>query len=155
VICDPWHIKLNPLTPHAARWSLPIVMAEYWIEDSVTLRTFERPSSERVRDLAKRMTWEPMQQAKFPEMFGAEVICHLRSGDAHTVRIDDVYGNASRPAKAEEIRAKFRSNAAYVFDAGAIDSLQAALQNLKDAPQLNALTAALRSQRLNGGHTAH
>jgi 2-methylcitrate dehydratase PrpD len=147
IVCDPWHIKLNPLTPHAARWSLPIVMAEYWIEGSVTLRTFERLPSERVRDLARRMTWEPMQEAQFPEKFGAEVVCHLQGGAAQSVRIDDVYGNASRPAKQSEIRAKFRSNAEYVFEDDAVDRLETILSRLDDSPHLGELTAALRSRR--------
>ena len=155
IICDPWHIKLNPLTPHAARWSLPIVMAEYWLEGSVTLQTFERLSSERVRGLAKRMVWEPMQDAQFPEKFGAEVICHLRSGATQSIRIDDVYGNASRPANEAEIRAKFRSNAACVFESSASDRLEEILDNLDEASHLGTLTSALRSRRLDGNLTAH
>lgn len=155
VICDPWEIKLNPLTPHAARWSLPVAMAEYWIEGAVTLQTFERPSSERVLELARRMVWEPMQQAQFPEKFGADVACYLRNGSVQSVTIDDVYGNASRPAKRAEVRAKFRSNAACAFEGAAVDALEAALNNLDGAPNLAPLTAALRSQRMPGRHAEH
>lgn len=155
IICDPWDIKLNPLTPHAARWSLPIVMAEYWVEGGVSLRTFERLSSPHVRDLAKRMVWEPLEGAQFPEKFGAEVVCHLQGGGSETIRIDDVYGNASRPAAAGEIRAKFTSNAACVFDDAAVGRLQAILNDLDAAPHLGALTACLRSQRREGRPAAH
>lgn len=155
IVCDPWDIKLNPLTPHAARWSLPIVMAEYWIEGSVTLGTFERPSSVRVHDLAKRMSWESLQVAQFPEKFGAEVVCYLKGGETQTVRIDDVYANASRPAKPEQIRAKFRSNAACAFEDDAVDRLETMLNHLEGAPHLGALTAVLRSQRRDRLPAAH
>lgn len=150
IVCEPWDVKLDPGTPHAARWSLPIVMAEYWVEGRVTLHTFERPSSAGVRELAARMSWEPLQAAQFPEKFGAEVACHLRDGKTETVRVDDVYANASRPAKRGEVLAKFRANAAAVFDAAALKTLEAALNNLDDTPNLNALTAAFRADRLCG-----
>jgi 2-methylcitrate dehydratase PrpD len=155
IVCEPWDTKLNPGTPHAARWSLPVVMAEYWVEGRVTLQTFERPASASVRDLAARMAWEPLQAAQFPEKFGAAVTCHLRGGKIETVRVDDVYANASRPAKPGEVLAKFRSNAASAFEDNAREGLAAALANLGDAPDLNALTGALRSARRNGPSATH
>ena len=102
VICEPWQAKQAPSTPHAARWSLPIVVAARLVEGNVDLDTFERPASPAVLDLAQRIAWEPLANARFPERFEAEIVC-----GPHVVRVDDVYGNASRPASAQAVRGKF------------------------------------------------
>jgi 2-methylcitrate dehydratase PrpD len=148
IICEPWDLKLNPPTPHAARWSLPIVMAEQWLEGTVTLRTFERTSSKKVRDLASRMVWEPLPNAEFPEKFGAKVSCHLRDGGVRSIRFDDVYGNVSRPAKPDEVWKKFRSNAELVFSSEDVEQLETVLLQSGELQHLGTLTAVLRSERL-------
>jgi 2-methylcitrate dehydratase PrpD len=105
VICEPWEAKQAPGTPHAARWSLPIVVATRIVEGKVDLGTFERPASPAVLAAANRISWEPLEDARFPERFEAEIECGGR-----TVRIDDVYGNTSRPASPDAVRAKFLAN---------------------------------------------
>ncbi len=55
VICDPWERKQAPETAHAARWSLPIVVAARLVEGKVDLATFESPASDAVRELARRI----------------------------------------------------------------------------------------------------
>ena len=69
VICDPWETKQAPDTGHAARWSLPIVVATRLIEGKVDLATFESPASSAVRALAGHTRWEPLPDARFPERF--------------------------------------------------------------------------------------
>ena len=105
VICEPWEAKQAPATPHAARWSLPLVVAARIVEGAIDLGSFERPASAAVLALAKRISWEPLAGARFPERFEAQVECQ-----GQTVRIDDVYGNTTRPATADAVRAKFFAN---------------------------------------------
>ena len=105
VICEPWDAKQAPGTPHAARWSLPIVVAARIVQGKVDLATFERPASPAVLALAKRISWEPLAGARFPERFEAEIECQ-----GQAVRIDDVYGNTTRPATPDAVRAKFIAN---------------------------------------------
>jgi 2-methylcitrate dehydratase PrpD len=107
VICEPWEAKRKPATPHAARWSLPIVVAARLVEGKVDLGTFERPASRAVLELAQRITWEPLNNARFPERFEAELVC-----GSQLVRVDDVYGNTGRPASAQAVREKFVANGA-------------------------------------------
>jgi 2-methylcitrate dehydratase PrpD len=107
VICEPWEAKQEPATPHAARWSLPIVVAARLVEGKVDLGTFERPASRAVLELAQRIAWEPLKNARFPERFEAELVC-----GSQRVRVDDVYGNTSRPASAQAVREKFVANGA-------------------------------------------
>jgi len=144
IICEPWERKQSPETGHAGRWSLPIVVAARLVDGKVDLSTFEQPASAAVRDLARRMLWEPLPDAKFPERFEAEIICELTSGASQTVRIDDVDGNHTRPPSPERVLAKFRANAARTLAPAAIEAVAEAAQGLASAADLAPLTRALR-----------
>lgn len=116
VICEPWEQVLDPATGHAARWSLPITVAMRLIEGRVDLSSFEQPASPAVRALARKVRWQPLADARFPERFEAVVRCRLADGSESSVRVDDVDGNPSRPASPERVLAKFRDNAGRVLD---------------------------------------
>lgn len=147
VICEPWQRKQAPETGHAARWSLPVVVAARLMEGRIDLETFERMASPAVRELAGRISWEPLREARFPERFEAEIECTTRSGAVHAVRIDDVCGNRTRPADRGAIAAKFHANAARSLAPGASEPLARAVEELAAAPDLGALRRALRQIR--------
>jgi 2-methylcitrate dehydratase PrpD len=144
IICEPWDSKTNPDTGHAARWSLPIAIAARLVDGEINLSTFETAASAAVRDLAQRITWEPLPAAKFPERFEAEIVCETTTGSAQTIRIDDVYGNHTRPPKRDEVIAKFRANVTRSLPLEAGEACQAAIEGLMSASNLGALTSALR-----------
>ena len=108
VICEPWERKQAPDNGHAARWSLPIAVAAQLVEGKIDLATFEAPAGAAVRQLAQRVAWEPLPGARFPERFEAEVVCKTKA-ETQTVRIDDVFGNHTRPPGADAVLAKFRA----------------------------------------------
>lgn len=138
VICEPWQTKQTPATGHAARWSLPIAVAARLEEGKVDLATFEAPASAAVRKLAQRISWEPLPGARFPERFEAELSYETKGGKSETVRIDDVFGNHTRPPGEEAVLAKFRSNAARSLKSDAVMTLERGEFDLK------MLSAALR-----------
>ena len=140
VICEPWETKQSPATGHAARWSLPITVAARLVEGKVDLATFEKPATDAVRTLARRISWEPLPGARFPERFEAELICETRRGKTETIRLDDVFGNHTRPPGEEVVLAKFRANAARLLTADEVESLVRAAELL----DLAALSRALR-----------
>ena len=144
VICEPWETKQSPANGHAARWSLPIAVAARLEEGKVDLATFETPASDAVRSLARRISWEPLAGARFPERFEAELFYETKAGKSETVRIDDVFGNHTRPPGAEAVLAKFRANAARSLNPGSIEALERAAGQLAVTPDLRALSAALR-----------
>ena len=59
------------------------------------------------------------------------------------MRIDDVFGNHTRPPGADAVLAKFRANAARSLNAGSVGALEHAAQDLGAARDLKALSAAL------------
>jgi 2-methylcitrate dehydratase PrpD len=146
VICEPWERKQAPDKGHAARWSLPIAVAAQLVEGKVDLATFETTATDAVRALARRISWEPLAGARFPERFEAEVVCKT-SGGTEKIRIDDVFGNHTRPPGAEAVRAKFRANAARSLKEDSVRALEGATQELGGARDLKALSTALRQIR--------
>jgi 2-methylcitrate dehydratase PrpD len=143
VICEPWAARQAPPTPHAARWSLPVVVAARLAEGRVDLDTFERPLSPATLALAARIRWEPLPADHFPERFEAELVLRTRAGAEHRVFVDDAYGNRSRPAGEADIRAKARSNAGRVL--ADVSRLEREVDTLEGAADLSGLTAALRN----------
>jgi len=144
VVCEPWETKQQPATGHAARWSLPIVVAARLVDGRIDMRTFEQPASDAARALAQRTRWEPLGEVHFPERFEAELVCVTSDEATHRVRIDDVYGSANRPASADNVRAKFRANAALVMTSADAANLESAVDEIDRAKDLTELTRALR-----------
>jgi 2-methylcitrate dehydratase PrpD len=155
VICEPWADKLAAPTGHSGRWSLPIVVASRLVEGRVDLATFEQPASPAVRALAQRVSWKPLENADFPRRFEAVLTCATVSGARHEIRIDDAYGNCSRPPAAEEVLAKFRANAAMSLGSDAVPALEDALLSITHDADLARVTAALRGGRRNRGDLGH
>ena len=52
----------------------------------------------------------------FPDRFEAELSARRSDGSTLDIRLDDVYGNASRPAAADDVLQKFRANAGRALD---------------------------------------
>lgn len=144
LICEPWASKVDCPTPHAARWSLPIVLATMLHEGEVSLQTFETQPSPAVRALAAKIHWRPLHNTIFPKRFEAEVDATLTNGRIEKIRIDDVYGGASRPAPEADVRAKFRSNAARAVGAARARTIEAAIDALPNAGNLAQFSAALK-----------
>jgi 2-methylcitrate dehydratase PrpD len=146
VICEPWETKQSPANGHAARWSLPIAVAAQLVEGKVDLSTFENPASTEVRKVAQRVQWEPLAGARFPERFEAEVVCKTKA-ETQTIRIDDVFGNHTRPPGADAVLTKFRANGARSLKADSVRALERATHELGAARDLKPLSTSLRQTK--------
>jgi hypothetical protein len=119
-------------------------VAAQLVEGKVDLATFETTASDAVRSLARRISWEPLAGARFPERFEAELVCETKRGTKETMRIDDVFGNHTRPPGADAVLTKFRANAARSLKVDAVGALERATQELGAARDLKELSTALR-----------
>jgi len=144
VICEPWEEKLTAASGHAMRWSLPLVFASQMIHGKVGLETFNQPPERDVFDFARRISWRPMRDARFPERFEAEALCKLRSGEDHRVRIDDAFGNASRPPAYGEVLKKFRTNVSCIVQADRADALASEIMAIDRSNSLKPIGQLLR-----------
>ena len=129
IVCLPWEAR-QAASGHQMRWSLPAVVAAALHDGSITLDTFEGDLSNGVRELARRIVWEPLEPNDFPRRFEAELSARRRDGGVMDVRLDDVYGNASRPAATDDVLQKFRANAARALAEPAVRELEDALMTI-------------------------
>lgn len=125
IVCEPWLEKLDPPDGHAARWSLPIVVAAQLVDGKVDLDTFSIKASPEMRSLAAKSRWEPLEPNRFPEAFEAEIECRMQDSRVLSRHIGDVFGNASRPANRSDVLAKFRTNAARGLPTESVTALEA------------------------------
>jgi 2-methylcitrate dehydratase PrpD len=132
IICEPWARKLAPASGHEARWSLPIVVAARLTDGGIGHATFTHPPARAVRELAARVSWSPFEAPQFPQRFEAELTVVFSDGREQRCRIEDVFGGATRPASAAQVKAKFRANAALCLDAAAVAGLEDAVDTLAD-----------------------
>lgn len=146
VICEPWQSKQRPASSHAARWSLPVAVAAQVVEGRVDLDTFSKPISTEVLEFAGRIRWEPLEPDNFPKAFEADLTVVLSDGTSHRTRIDDVFGNVGRPATEEDVRLKFRANAARALPELQLRALEASIDRLATSPGLARFTAACRGK---------
>jgi 2-methylcitrate dehydratase PrpD len=129
IVCLPWEAK-QAASGHQMRWSLPAVVAAALHDGAVTLDTFEGDLPAGARALARRVVWQPLEPNRFPARFEAELSARLNNGSTLEIRLDDVYGNASRPAAVDDVLHKFRSNAARALDGPSVRALEDALTRI-------------------------
>ena len=143
IVCEPWTLKQNPQTGHAVRWSLPVIVALQMIEGRVDLDSFVSVPRQEVLDLAKRITWSPLQPHFFPARFEASMSVTLQDGRVIEAYRPDVLGNASRPASEAMIVEKFRSNALRALPSGSVDAVLNFWLSVETADDFSALSHAL------------
>ena len=112
IICEPWLLKQNPTTrtPRVGAcrsWSPP----GWWRAGWTSPRSSARLPLKFVR--SRRGSGGSLwRMPRFPRVFAAVITCETKDGERQTVRIDDAYGNVGRPPAEQEVRQKFRTNAA-------------------------------------------
>lgn len=144
VICEPWESKLRPPTGHAMRWSLPLCFSQALLSGRVDLETFEGDPSPRALALAVRTNWSPLAETAFPRRFDAVVRCELAGGELHEIRVDDAYGNASRPPDQTDVWRKFNANIARPRGRSDLAWLQYLIERVEDLANMEPLSLALR-----------
>jgi 2-methylcitrate dehydratase PrpD len=148
LVCEPWAAKLAPDSGHVAKFSLPYCVAAMLVDGDVDVGTFDRERADsRLRPMMERMSFRPMADSGFPQRYPARVCIRTRDGRMHEAEVQDVLGSPRRAFSAEQVRAKFRRNAARTLRDEAVEAVEDAVRCLQDASDLAPLTRALRAVR--------
>lgn len=147
LICEPWAEKLRPTSAYQAKFSLPYALGALLLDGDITIATFEGPTRPDVCERAALVTWSAMTDGVFPNRYGARLTVTTRSNDKLSAEVADVRGTPGRPFAQGELPAKFYDCARRVLQGDAPERLAAAVDRLDRAPDLTALTAALRCVR--------
>lgn len=105
----------------------------------------ERRRDPSVRALASRITvsTDPELTKAYPERWGTKVAIHTKDGREHRLTLDDPQGTDARPAKEEDLIAKFRQMAGTVLPPERVDHLVETVNQLERLPTMQPLTRLL------------
>ena len=146
IVCEPRAAKLVPQTDYDAKFSLPYTVACMLVRGHVDLDDFtpEAIRDPAVLDLAQRVECLPDPRADYPRTFPGRLRVTLRDGRVleHDEPVNR--GSNERPLSDDEVRVKFRRNAARALPEAQIDALSAAVQRIDTATSVGELAAALR-----------
>jgi 2-methylcitrate dehydratase PrpD len=131
LVLEPAESKAAPRTDYEGKFSLQYSTAAMLVNGSVGLATYtpEALADERVLGLARKVRYETKEYASYPAAFPGGVRIALRDG--RTLEADFPYqlGAPENPMSAEQVRAKFRENAA--LTGGSFDDLEEMVLDLE------------------------
>ncbi|MHA1529452.1 MAG: hypothetical protein ACTSVG_10540, partial [Alphaproteobacteria bacterium] len=123
LICEPWERRQHPASGYDGKWGLAYCLAALLVNGRVDVATFANAPDPAVVEVARRITWRPMKDHRFPERFEALVEISLTDGTARSHRIDSVHGAPDRPIPQADVEAKFRANAARALPPPSVERL--------------------------------
>jgi 2-methylcitrate dehydratase PrpD len=148
LVLDPPEDKVRPRTPYDAKFSLPYCLAQLLVHGSVDVASF---TSQAIGDPAvlavtPRVGYELKEYAPAPDAFPGGVRLRTRDGRTFEAEFRHQRGSAQNPIEVDDVRAKYRTNAALALPAESVDGLEAAILGLEREADLRAL-AVLREAR--------
>ena len=147
VVCEPVESKLAPQSDYDAKFSLPYTVAAMFVRGQVDLDDFSPAAiaDRAVLDLARRVTCLPDPAADYPRCFPGRL--RVRRPDGRWLEHDEPVNRGSflRPLSDADVADKFRRNAARALPPAQVEAVETAVAALDAAPDVGALTAALRT----------
>ena len=112
---EPLHVKHNPQTPYAAKFSTPFCMAIGFLDGKAGLSQFSeaRIRDEAARSLAAKIRYVVNPQDPYPDNFIGHLSAKLTSGETRVVQQGYMRGGAHAPMSLADIESKFVDNALY------------------------------------------
>jgi 2-methylcitrate dehydratase PrpD len=83
--------------------------------------------------VARRMSYEAVPLAEMANGFGGSVAVHTADGRTLAAAVDHPRGSVEAPMSADDVRAKFRDNAALALGADAVVALEASILGADEA----------------------
>jgi len=141
LVLEPAPDKLRPRSEYEAKFSLPYSVAALLLRGRVDVGTYSEPAigDADVLELAARVTYEVKDYDTFPAALPGGIRITTRDGAVHEAELPYQRGGPDYPMTDEEVREKYRLNASFALDAGAVEDLERATLELPDADDLNAL----------------
>jgi 2-methylcitrate dehydratase PrpD len=143
LVLEPAASKVAPRTDYEGKFSLQYSTAAMLVHGRVGLATYtpKALADERVLDLARKVRYEPKEYASYPAAFPGGVRIALRDGRTLEADFPHQLGAPENPMSADQVRAKFRENAALA--GGSFEELEAAVLDLESRADLHAVMAQL------------
>ena len=146
LVLEPADSKVAPRTDYEGKFSLQFSTAAMLVHGRVGLATYtpDALADERVLGLARKVRYETKEYPSYPAAFPGGVRIALRDG--RTLEADFPYqlGAPENPMSAEQVRAKFRENAALA--GGPYDDLEQMVLELERHEDVRTVLSPLGRQ---------
>jgi 2-methylcitrate dehydratase PrpD len=143
LVLEPAEPKLAPRSEYEAKFSLQYSTAAMLVHGQVGVRSYgdEAIADPRVLALAAKVRHETREYDSYPAAFPGGV--RITTADGRVVEADLAYqrGGPENPMTADEIRAKFRENAALALGDGAAEALEEAVMSVEERDDVRGLLA--------------
>jgi 2-methylcitrate dehydratase PrpD len=144
LVLEPAAPKQAPRTEYEAKFSLQYSTAAMLVHGRVGVRTYteEEIADPRALALARKVRYEVEDYPSYPAAFPGGVRIRLEGG--RTLEADAPYqlGGPENPMSADEVRAKFRENAALALGDDAVEPLEETVLTLEEADDVRGLLRA-------------
>jgi 2-methylcitrate dehydratase PrpD len=140
-VLEPAAAKVAPRTEYEGKFSLQYSTAAMLVHGQVGLKTYtaDALAEPRVLELARKVRYETRDYETYPAAFPGGVRVRLRDGRELDADFPHQLGAPENPMTAEQVRAKFRENAALA--GGGFEALEEVVLTLEDAADVRGLFA--------------
>jgi 2-methylcitrate dehydratase PrpD len=147
LILEPTGEKKRPRSEYEGKFSLQYSAASMLVRGRVGVvdYTDEAIRDEAVLDVAGKVEYETKEYASFPQAFPGGVRIRLADGSELAADLPYQKGGPENPLSADEVKAKFRGNAALALAAGDVDALEQAVLRVETLTDLSAALEPLAS----------
>src|SRR5947209_388224 len=152
LVLEPLADKHRPRTEYEAKFSLPYSIASLLVRGHVDVSTYtdEAIADPDVLALAAKVRYEVKDYDTFPRAFPGGVRIHTRDGRTLEAELPYQRGGYENPMSAEQVREKFRTNAALALSAAEVEALGEAVTALERSGDLGAFELLARAARREG-----
>jgi 2-methylcitrate dehydratase PrpD len=146
LVLEPAELKAAPRTDYEGKFSLQYSTAAMLVNGRVGLDTYtpDALGDERVLGLAGKVRYETREYDSYPGSFPGGVRITLRDGRTLEADLPYQLGAPENPMTEDQVRAKFRDNAALA--GGASDALEAAILELEARDDVRSVFSLLGGQ---------
>jgi 2-methylcitrate dehydratase PrpD len=147
LVLEPLEAKHRPRSEYDAKFSLPYSIASLILRGHVDVSTYvgDAISEQRVLDLARRVRYEVVDYATFPQALPGGVRIRLRDGRVLEAELPYQRGGPENPMADDEVRDKYRTNAGLALGGADVTALEQAIMGLEGLGDLDALAVLGRA----------
>ncbi len=149
-VLEPAGSKLRPRTPYEAKFSLQFSIAALLLDGTVGVDTFtdERIADPEVLRVAKLVGYEVKGYDTYPAAFPGGARITTVDSKVYEADLPHQRGSSGNPMRDEDIREKFRANAALALGDGGARKLETGLLELDSSPSAAGILSQLGAAAL-------